>query len=105
MRISIATLMLACVTAIPLCCQTEQERELKACGPKENEVKYVTDTDKKRHPAGEQAADKSLIYILRPAMMGNKIQTKLAVDGEWKGANRGNNYFFFSLQPGQHYFF
>jgi hypothetical protein len=26
------------------------------------------------------------------------------VDGEWKGVNRGDNYFFFSLTPGKHYF-
>jgi hypothetical protein len=32
------------------------------------------------------------------------VPTKLAVDGDWKGVNRGNNYFFFSLDPGDHYF-
>ena len=112
MRITVATLILACVTATPIFCQTEKdtepatskEREMQACGTKEKEVKYVADTDKKSHPTGEQAADKSLIYVLRPTMMGNKIQTKLAVDGEWKGVNRGNNYFFFTLPPGMHYF-
>jgi hypothetical protein len=100
------------MTAAPIFCQTEKdpdtptskERELKACGPKEKEVKYSVETDKKSHPTGEAAADKSLIYVMRPTMMGNKIQTKLAVDGEWKGVNRGNNYFFFTLQPGEHYF-
>ncbi|MBZ5684784.1 MAG: hypothetical protein LAP86_07095 [Acidobacteriia bacterium] len=30
--------------------------------------------------------------------------TKLAVDGDWKGVNRGNNYFYFTLEPGEHYF-
>jgi hypothetical protein len=52
----------------------------------------------------EAAADKAIIYVIRPSLMGNKIQTKLAVDGEWKGVNRGNNYFFFTLDPGEHYF-
>ncbi|HEY1206897.1 MAG: DUF2846 domain-containing protein [Bryobacteraceae bacterium] len=112
MRNSIAALAVACLTAMPLFCQsgpdtepsTARDRELKACGPKENEVKYVADTDKNQHPTGQQAADKALVYILRPTMMGNKVQTKLAVDGEWKGVNRGNNYFFFTLPPGLHYF-
>ena len=36
--------------------------------------------------------------------MGNKVQTKLAVDGDWKGVNRGDNYFYFTLEPGEHYF-
>jgi hypothetical protein len=83
---------------------TSKELELKACGPKEKEVKYTADTDKSEHPTGTPAADKALIYVIRSTMWGNKVQTKLAVDGEWKGVNRGNNYFFFTLQPGEHYF-
>ena len=113
MRITAATLILACMTAAPIFCQTEKEaeepatskeRELKACGTKEKEVKYVADTDKTSHPTGEATADKALIYVMRTSMMGNKVQTKLAVDGEWKGVNRGHNYFFFTLPPGLHYF-
>ena len=81
-----------------------KELELKACGPKEKEVNYKADTDKSQHPTPAQPADKALIYVMRPTMMGNKIQTKLAVDGEWKGTNRGSNYFYFTLDPGEHYF-
>ena len=112
MRISIAGFVLACTTVTPLFCQagpeaeplSSKDRELKACGTKATEVKYVADTDKKSHPMGEQTAGKVLIYVLRPGLYGNKIQTKLAADGEWKGVNRGNNYFFFTLEPGLHYF-
>jgi len=78
--------------------------EMKACGPKDKEVKYVADTDKSRHPTPDQPADKALIYVLRPSMIGNKIQSKLAVDGDWKGVTRGDNYFYFTLDPGEHYF-
>lgn len=73
----------------------------KACGP---DVDHKTSTDKKQHPLSEAPPDKALIYVLRPTMMGNKVQTKLAVDGQWVGINRGNNYFFFTLAPGEHYF-
>jgi hypothetical protein len=105
-------MMLACATTTPLLGQTDkdygpvsfQERELKACGPKDKEVKYAAGTDKMNHPAGEQTAGKALIYILRSGSWGAAVQTKLAVDGEWKGANRAHNYFFFTLQPGLHYF-
>jgi len=83
---------------------TSKELEIKACGPHEKEVNYSSDTDKSKHPTPEQPSDKALIYVLRPSMMGNKIQTKLAVDGDWKGVNRGNNYFFITLDPGEHYF-
>jgi hypothetical protein len=77
--------------------------ELKACGPREKEAKFDADTDKKNHPTPEPDAGSALVYVLRPTMMGNRIQTTLAVDGEWKGVNRGNNYFFFNLAPGEHY--
>jgi len=112
MRNPTAILMLVFAMALPAYCQVQQATdsnlskadELKACGTADKEVNYAADTDKKTHPLGVQDADKALIYVLRPTMMGNKIQTKLAVDAEWKGVNRGNNYFFFSLAPGQHYF-
>lgn len=81
-----------------------KEVESKACGPKDREVKYDADTDKSSHPTPAQPADKALVYVLRPSMMGNKVQTKLAVDGDWKGVNRGNNYFFITIEPGDHYF-
>jgi hypothetical protein len=82
----------------------KKDLELKACGPKDKEVNFKADTDKSQHSTPAQPADKALIYVLRPSMMGNKIQSKLAVDGEWKGVNRGDNYFFFTLDPGEHFF-
>ncbi len=81
-----------------------KEMELKACGPKATEVNFKAGTDKSQHPTPAQPADKALIYVIRPSMMGNKIQSKLAVDGDWKGTNRGDNYFYFTLDPGEHYF-
>lgn len=82
----------------------KKELELKACGPSDKEVDYKAKTDKTQHPMPDPPADKGLIFVLRPTMMGNGIQTKLAVDGDWKGVNRGNNYFYFTLDPGEHYF-
>lgn len=81
-----------------------KELELKACGPGDKEAHNVAGTDKTKHPTAEPTADKAIIYVLQPVLMGNKIQTKLAVDGVWKGVNRGDNYFFFTLDPGEHYF-
>ena len=76
--------------------------ELKACGPKDREVKYSADTDKNQHPTPDPPSDLALVYVLRPTMMGQRIQTALAVDGDWKGVNRGDTYFFFTLPPGDH---
>jgi len=83
---------------------TAYDLELKACGTKADEVDYEPRTDKGDHPTPEPSADKALVYVLRPTMMGHRFQSKLAVDGGWKGVNRGNNYFYFALQPGAHYF-
>ena len=82
--------------------ETEKQIEAKAC-PSVN-LGVDAKTDKNSHPTPEAPADKAMIYVVRPTMMGNKIQTKLAVDGHWVGVNRGNNYFYFTLDPGMHYF-
>ena len=80
----------------------KEEIEKRACPTVD--VKFKTDTDKKTHPTPEPPPDKGLVYIVRPTMYGNKIQTKVAVNGKWIGANRGHNYFFVTLDPGEHYF-
>lgn len=82
--------------------EAKKEMKLRACGT--NEVNYKADTDKKQHPTPDAPADKALIYVMRTTMLGYKIHSKLAVDGEWKGVNRGKTYFFFTLEPGEHYF-
>jgi len=81
-----------------------KELQLKACGPSSKEVDFSASTDKANHPMAQPSTDKATVYVLRPTLTGNKVQTKLAVDGDWKGVNRGNNYFFFTLDPGEHHF-
>lgn len=104
--------LLACILSTPLLCQKEndeefvtfEQREMRACGPKEKEVNYSAETDKREHPTGEQRPGMALIYVLRSSAWGRAVQAKLAVDREWKGVNHGKNYFFFTVQPGLHYF-
>ncbi len=128
MKAGMIVCLLACVClALPALAQEppkpeppakEEEEEFKedepatAAGQKEQLEKacpkadpgYDTKTDKTQHPTPQPATGKALVYVLRPTMMGNKIQTKLAVDGQWVGVNRGHNYFFLELDPGEHYF-
>ena len=68
-----------------------------------NGVKFKATTDKSSHPTPEAPADQAMIYMLRPAKMGSKIQTKFGVDKEWKGANRGSNYSYFTVDPGERF--
>jgi hypothetical protein len=81
--------------------ERKEEIERKAC-PKVD-IKFSADTDKKSHPTPEPESGKALLYVLRPTMYGNKIQSKLGIDGQWVGLNRGRNYFFVQLDPGEHY--
>ncbi|MBP7865532.1 MAG: DUF2846 domain-containing protein [Acidobacteria bacterium] len=81
--------------------EAQKALEAKACGTAE--VDFRTTTDKKQHPTPEPPPGKAMVYVVRPTMMGHGIQTKLAVDGSWVGANRGKCYFFFPLDPGEHY--
>ena len=64
---------------------------------------FSADTDKHQHPTPEPPAGAGLVYVIRPTLIGGAVQTKVAVDGDWKGVNRGNNYFYFTLDPGEHY--
>lgn len=80
----------------------KEEIEKKACPA--HDQGFHADTDKKTHPTPEPPSDKALVYVLRPTMLGNKIQSKLAADGQWVGVNRGHNYFFLTLDPGPHFF-
>jgi hypothetical protein len=74
----------------------------RGCGP--DGVKFPTVTDSTQHPTPTAPSDKALIYIVRPSNAAGRIQTRLAVDGSWVGANYGNNYFFLTLDPGEHHF-
>lgn len=49
-------------------------------------------------------ADKAIVYVVRPGSAAARIQTRLSVNGAWVGGNYANNYFFLTLDPGEHYF-
>jgi hypothetical protein len=89
-------------TIIELEKEKKQELRAKACGTES--VNYMAETDKKQHPTPDAPADKALIYVIRSTIIGLKIHSKLGVDGKWMGVNRGRTYFFFNLEPGEHYF-
>jgi len=77
----------------------QQPPDDSACGPASE--KLAAHTDKSSHPEPQPIADKAVLVVLRPTMLGNKVQTKFAVDGKWVGVNRGNNYFIVTIDPGQ----
>lgn len=80
----------------------KKELRAKACGTEK--VNYSAKTDKKNHPTPDAPAGKAMIYVLRPTIIGYKVNSKLAVDGEWVGVNRGRTYFYFPVEPGERFF-
>ena len=79
-----------------------KELEQRACGPKQ--TRYLVRVDTKQHPTPEAPPDKALVYVFAREWELSGEETKLAMDGQWVGANRANMYFFFEVEPGQHSF-
>jgi hypothetical protein len=80
------------------------ERDVRRRACPAHDVGFSLRTDKTTHPTPDPEPGKALVYVLRPATIGLAIQTKLAIDGEWIGANRARHYFYVNLNPGVHYF-
>jgi serine/threonine protein kinase len=82
--------------------ETHKQLETLACDPAT--VNFKVRTVRDFVPLPSQPADKAIVFILRPTHYGGSIQTKVAVDGHWVGANEMKNYFYVVLPPGNHYF-
>lgn len=82
--------------------ETQKRLEQLACGP--DDQRYKVRREKHPQPLPAQPQDKALLYVVRPTHLGMALQSKLAIDQKWVGANRANNYFYVLLNPGPHYF-
>lgn len=80
-----------------------RSRAIAACGPTETE--FDVKIDKARHPLAEAEAGKALVYVIEDQKTKNvrDVTLRIGLDGAWIGANRGNSYFFFSVDPGVHH--
>jgi hypothetical protein len=58
-------------------------------------------------PAPTPQAGKALVYVVQQMENGaatsrEAATTRVGVDGNWMGANHGNTYFYFQVDPGPH---
>jgi hypothetical protein len=67
-------------------------------------MRHVVKVDRKDPFAPTPVEGKALIFVVRPTKFGELYQTKLAIDGEWVGVNRGDTYFAVHVSPGEHFF-
>ncbi|MGA2351692.1 MAG: DUF2846 domain-containing protein [Terracidiphilus sp.] len=75
-----------------------------ACG-REN-VTFKVELDESRHIPAQPAPGKALVYVIHDAGTSSLFAyptTKLGVDGKWVGANHGNSYLVFPVEPGEHH--
>lgn len=75
-----------------------------ACGPAH--VQFVIKTSNSDHPQlALPDPGKALVYVVEDQKFKvvNDVTTRIGVDGTWVGANRGNSYFSFSVEPGKHH--
>src|SRR5438876_1381465 len=68
------------------------------CGPSAGQ--FDVKADRKQHPVASPDAGKALAYVFEDIERGPTM--RVGVEGAWSGANKGNSYFFFSVDPGDH---
>lgn len=83
-------------------------RGAAGCGPLKEQ--YRVKVDKTKHAVMQPEAGKALVYVIveeypRPqdwTYVGN-ITTRVGLDGNWVGANYGESYVSFAVEPGEHH--
>jgi hypothetical protein len=75
-----------------------------ACG--QSDVRFDIKKDSGEHVAQAEAG-KALVYVIQdedhPDCLRCDVTTRVGLDGSWIGANNGDSYFFFSVEPGEHH--
>jgi hypothetical protein len=75
-----------------------------ACG--QYDVHFDIKNDLGQHVA-QLEPGKALVYIIQdedhPDCLKCDTTTRVGLDGSWVGANHGDSYFFFSVEPGEHH--
>jgi len=82
-------------------------RSAAGCGPADEQ--FSVKVDKTQHKVTEPEAGKALVYVIvqerpRPgdALYIGNITTRVGLDGSWVGANYGESYISFLVEPGEH---
>jgi hypothetical protein len=91
--------------------QAPDLRAAAGCGPAKTE--FDVKTDKHQHSVAQPEASKALVYVIveqksdpansSPLSFGSeKATTRVGLDGKWVGANHGESYLSFAVEPGDH---
>jgi hypothetical protein len=105
---SMLAVSLLTMLAVPVFAQDQATAARTAAGCGADSVQFDVKTDKSLHPQGQAPAGKALVYVFeveRTDAQAFKIGAatiRVGLDGQWVGANHGNTYFYFPVDPGDH---
>jgi hypothetical protein len=74
------------------------------CG--DPQIKFDVKTNKSQHPDAQPASGKALVFFLEDDDAFEsfpKPTTRIGLDGVWVGANHGDSYLSFAVDPGEHH--
>jgi hypothetical protein len=86
--------------------QTADLRTAAGCGPAKME--FDVKTDKKQHAVTQPDPGKALVYVVEEeksdphSMQIGHLTVRVGLDGTWVGANHGDSYLSFQVEPADH---
>ncbi|HLW54883.1 MAG TPA: DUF2846 domain-containing protein [Candidatus Angelobacter sp.] len=97
--------ILLCASGLLAQSQHIAARAAPACGV--DKVHFEVAKSGDHHPPASAEAGRALVYIVAEEMDGCDsycpATSKVGLDGAWAGANQGNSYFYFAVDPGEHH--
>jgi hypothetical protein len=74
-----------------------------ACGP--SDTQFSIKTTAGASTLQQPDSGKAVVYVIEEQKFKaiRDVTARVGLDGAWVGANRGNSYFFFSVDPGEHH--
>jgi len=98
------TVLVLLLLAASASAQTPAQPRTWACGP--NAVSFNVKLDNTQHTTLPPESGKARLYLIHDSGAAPLLAyptTKMAVDGDWVGANHGDSYFSISVAPGEHH--
>jgi len=95
-------------SALPVFAQDQATAARVQAGCGADNTQFDVKTDKSQHPQGQVPDGKALVYVFEEektdaeAFKIGAVTIRFGLDGQWVGANHGNTYFYFAVDPGDH---
>jgi hypothetical protein len=99
----------ALLLGLPIFAQAQASDDQSDGGCGSSKAGWDVKTVKDHPPSPKPQDGKALVYVVQtmwvqPGIVigSQKATTRVGVDGSWVGANHGDSYFFFPVDPGEH---